>query len=319
MSEWALIEKLKQHLPTCATKGLMPLPIGDDCAVIVPEPEQHWVVCTDVLNEGVHFPVGTAPGDIGWKALAVNLSDLAACGAEPKYMTMTLSLPEPDQAWVDAFALGMKPLMEKNNVVLAGGDTTRGPLSVGVQLIGQVPSGEALTRSGAQKGDDIYVSGFLGEAAAGLDLILKKNCQMPEKASELILKLNRPKPQVELGLNLRKQASACIDISDGLLADLGHILSASGVGAEIYLEQLPCSELMKSFERDQAENWILSGGDDYELCFTLSEDKAESLGDVLKGCFKIGKVLSKSGLHLKRAGLEVNHQQFTKGYQHFVS
>jgi len=252
--------------------------VGDDGAVLHVPPGMQLVVTTDTLVNGVHFPEETSPYDIGWKCLAVNLSDLAAMGAEPTWITLALTLPEANKSWIQGFSQGLFDLADQHHVALVGGDTTRGPLSISVQAMGFVPSEKALLRSGVRSGDQIYVTGTLGDAAIGLDILQKRwSSAIPTERAFLIGRLNRPTPRVQVGLALRSFAHAAIDLSDGLGADLGHLLKASSqnLGAKIYLESLPRSVALKSdsipWER------IISGGDDYELCFTVSPDQVEQL------------------------------------------
>ncbi len=243
------------------------LGIGDDAALLQMPAGMQLVVAMDTLNAGVHFPLGTPPDDIGWKALAVNLSDLAAMGAQPAWCTLSLSMPDADAGFVEAFLDGFLALAAEHEVVLVGGDTTRGPLSVCVTAHGLVEPGQALRRDGARVGDDIWVSGTLGDAAGALaqwkagiaiDLVLR-------------MRLDRPSPRIALGRGLRGLAHACIDVSDGLLADLGHVCVASGVGAQVDVDALPASGgLREAFGIDRRRLLLAGGGDDYELCFSAA-------------------------------------------------
>lgn len=245
------------------------LGIGDDGAVVSVPADKQLVLVMDTMVAGVHFPVETSAYDLGWKALAVNLSDLAAMGAEPAWLTLALTLPQSDPLWVEEFSRGLFALATLHNVQLIGGDTTRGPLTITVQAHGLVDKGKALLRSGAEAGDRLYVSGFPGEAALGLQLLQSGLHQHPS-FDQLLSRLNRPEPRIKLGRSLQNIASACIDISDGLLADLQHILDASGVGAEVRMDGLPLSEHYRAAaDDDQLYRSALSGGDDYELLFTV--------------------------------------------------
>ena len=249
------------------------LGIGDDAALLVVPAGQQLVVAMDTLNAGVHFPEDTAPADIGWKALAVNLSDLAAMGAEPAWCTLSLSMPQADVAFVDGFLDGFLALARQHDVALVGGDTTRGPVSICVTVHGFVEAGTALRRDAARIGDDIWVSGTLGDAAGGLVQWAKRGQVRFSAKSEpdpfLLARLNRPTPRIALGRALRGIASACIDVSDGLLADLGHLCDASEVGAQVNIDALPTSEgLRAAFDRQMRQGLQATGGDDYELCFT---------------------------------------------------
>lgn len=261
--EFDLIDRIRARAST--TRADVVLGIGDDAALLQVPPGRQLVVAMDTLNAGVHFPDDTAPADIGWKALAVNLSDLAAMGATPAWCTLSLSLPDAGTAFVDGFLDGFLALAAIHQVALVGGDTTRGPLSICVTAHGLVETGTALRRDAACVGDDIWVSGTLGDAAAALahwrqamvgDVFLR-------------LRLDRPTPRVALGQALRGIAHACIDVSDGLLADLGHVCMASGVGAQVDVDALPASRaLVEAFDAEARRSLQATGGDDYELCFT---------------------------------------------------
>ncbi|MHB8911897.1 MAG: thiamine-phosphate kinase [Lysobacter sp.] len=252
--------------------------IGDDAAVLQVPPGRQLVVATDTLNAGVHFPLDTAPADIGWKALAVNLSDLAAMGAQPAWCTLSLSLPSADTGWVDAFLDGFLGLAARHDVALVGGDTTRGPLSIGVTVHGFVDPGRVLRRDAAEVGDEVWVSGMLGDAAGALRLLLPRYGEDQSAARQsqpaailqaLRERLDRPTPRVATGLALVGLAHAAIDLSDGLLADLGHVCRASGVAAELQLEALPASSALRAaFGPTQCYSLQAAGGDDYQLCFT---------------------------------------------------
>ncbi|MBD3671688.1 MAG: thiamine-phosphate kinase [Gammaproteobacteria bacterium] len=242
--------------------------IGDDGAVVRVPAGQELVLVMDTLVSGVHFPINTAAYDIGWKALAVNLSDLAAMGARPNWFTLALTLPDTETAWLEEFSRGLFDLASQYAMQLIGGDTTSGPLSVTVQAHGLVDEGEAMLRSGARPGDRIYVSGTLGDAAVAL-AGLQSEASVTTALRE---RLDRPRPRLELGQALIDVASACIDVSDGLLADLVHILESSGVGASVDSTKLPLSDAYREHESDV--NLALSGGDDYELLFTADPDQS---------------------------------------------
>ncbi|MDH5183620.1 MAG: thiamine-phosphate kinase [Gammaproteobacteria bacterium] len=254
--------------------------IGDDGAVVSVPVDKQLVLVMDTMVAGIHFPLQTSAYDLGWKSLAVNLSDLAAMGAEPAWLTLALTLPHSDAEWVKTFSLGLFALASAYNIQLIGGDTTRGPLSITVQAHGLVEKGGALLRSGAEVGDLIYVSGFPGEAALGL-ILLQSNLQHHPSYEHLLARLNRPEPRLGLGRSLHDIASACIDISDGLLADLQHILDASGVGAEVLIDGLPLSEDYRAAVDDkQLYRAALSGGDDYELLFTVPKTKQAEIDKI---------------------------------------
>lgn len=244
---------------------------GDDCALLRPPPDRDLAVSIDTLVEDVHFPAATAAGDIGWKALACGLSDLAAAGARPAWCLLSLTCPSVDEAWLAAFADGFGALAKREGITLAGGDMSRGGLSITVQVAGYVEQGRGLTRAGARPGDDVFVSGWPGRAAAGL---ARRLALTDQPGDPLVEALNRPQPRTRLGPLLAAAGiTACIDVSDGLAADLGHILAASAVGAEMDAAALPVApELAAAGTPDQVRAWLLGGGDDYELCFTGPED-----------------------------------------------
>ena len=284
MSEFSLIERyFNWHQPS----ELINTGIGDDAAVVdVPTGEQ-LVISVDTSVCGVHFPESTPAHAIGHKSLAVNLSDLAAMGATPRWFTLALTLPERQDDWLQSFSSGLRTLAERHNIQLIGGDTTRGPLSISIQVIGSLPRGSALLRSGAKAGDLIVVSGTLGDAAAGLQNLWGK-LELPiEDADYCQQRLNYPAPRLELGKLLRQHgyASSCMDLSDGLLGDLKHICKASQLGATINPRQLPFSSALAGLPEDKKIPLALTGGDDYELLFTLAPEKlskmakdAEALG-----------------------------------------
>lgn len=312
MAEFDLIDRIRRRTPGRAD---VVLGIGDDAALLQVPAGRQLVICADTLNAGVHFPVDTAPPDIGWKALAVNLSDLAAMGAEPAWCTLALSLPSPDTAWLDGFIDGFLELATLHDVALVGGDTTRGPLSISVTVHGLVDPGRALLRSGAGVGEEIWVSGTLGDAAAALALL--------EQGAPPALRsrLDRPVPRLALGRALAGVATAAVDISDGLLADLAHICQASGVGAELELELLPASDALRAaFDAERCRALQATGGDDYELCFTASPGSAE----LIEAAARV------SGVQVTRVGRTIAGQEVIArtpdrntwapgrgGYEHF--
>ena len=274
------------------------LGIGDDAALLRVPADKLLVVATDTLNAGMHFPDETAPADIGWKALAVNLSDLAAMGAQPAWCTLSLSLPDSDAAWIDAFLDGFLALADAHGIALVGGDTTRGPLSACVTVHGLVDAGRVLRRDAARAGDEVWVTGTLGDAAGAL---AQWQAQQPIDPA-LRARLDRPTPRIATGLALAGIAHAGIDISDGLLADLGHVCVASRVGAEIDIDALPASSaLQAAFDRAACRALQASGGDDYELCFTAASDRHEAIVRIAENtgvavtC--IGRVVAGSGVH----------------------
>jgi len=258
------------------------LGIGDDCAVVSSTAKQDIVVTTDTLVAGVHFPLGTAPKAIGHKAVAVNLSDIAAMGAKPSWISLAITIPEVSDEWLSEFCAGVFELCEYYNVQLIGGDTTQGPLSITITAQGLTPEGKYLSRSGAKAGDWLYVTGELGDAALALQHHKDPFLTDSDVIEQVQKKLDYPKPRVLMGQSLREYASSAIDISDGLLADLGHICQASNVGANVVLDSVPLSDAMnKSQLFDDAILLALNGGDDYELLFTVSEDNKVAMETAL--------------------------------------
>ena len=311
--EFDLIARIRAR---AGTRGDVVLGIGDDAALLQVPADRQLAVSMDTLNAGVHFPEDTAPAAIGWKALAVNLSDLAAMGAQPAWCTLSLSLPQADPAWIDGFLDGFLSLAERHGVALVGGDTTRGALSVGVAVHGLVAPGRALRRDGARVGDEIWVTGSLGDAAAALA------AQLAGAALDRGLRerLDRPTPRVEAGLALSDIAGACIDVSDGLLADLGHVCAASGVGAEVELERLPASPALARFPAATRWPWQAGGGDDYELCFTASPERRDAvlqaMASVATPVACVGRIVG--GAEVAAFGPEgIRWQAPRAGYAHF--
>jgi thiamine-monophosphate kinase len=293
--------------------------IGDDAAVI--NIDGLAAITVDTLVAGVHFPQGMAANLVGYRVMAVNLSDLAAMGAEPRWCTLALTLPSSDETWLEGFARGFFELAERFGVSLVGGDLTRGPLTATVQLIGRVQEPRLLRRSGGNLGDDIYVTGTLGDSAGGMALLSERpDAQISAAARALKERFYRPQPRVAEGLALRSLASAAIDISDGLLADLGHICAASGCGALIDVERVPLSaELLSLFPPQLVLAHALSGGDDYELCFTASPAHAQQIETAMESCGtrvrRIGQLVPGQEVLCRRDG-----EPFTptaRGYAHF--
>jgi thiamine-monophosphate kinase len=250
------------------------LGVGDDAALVRVSRGSELAVSADMLVEGRHFFAGADAVELGHKALAVNLSDLAAMGAKPRWATLALAVPRVDRKWLAGFSRGFMALALRHSVALVGGDTTRGPLTIAVQIMGEVPAGKALRRDGAQVGDDVWVSGYLGEAAMALDMIADKRSRRLSKDERALLekRLDTPTPRVALGMALRGIANSAIDLSDGLLADLGHICERSSVAAEIEWEAVPAMPVVRAYaQTDRGAAALLGGGDDYELCFTASK------------------------------------------------
>lgn len=319
MNEFALIDAYFKRLSD--NTGALPhsenvfrpqadLGIGDDCALVSVPAGMQLAVSADTLVCGVHFPESTSPFDIGYKALAVNLSDLAAMGATPAWFTLCVTLQDQSEQWVEAFCDGMASLTRIHPILLIGGDTTRGPLSVSVQVMGLIPVGEALTRAGAQDGDDIYVSGCIGEAALGLARVLKASeNQSSSQYDPMLDRLNRPTPRVALGLALRSVAHACIDVSDGLLADLNHILHSSGVGARLDLDAIPVADGASTMQS-------ITAGDDYELCFTAPAHRRDTVNELARA---LSLPITRIGVVTAQPGMvdQNNHPLTPTGYTHF--
>ncbi len=263
-SEFELIRRFFTHRTRHSVLG-----VGDDAALVRVRPGAELVVSADMLVQGRHFLRGADPYWLGHKALAVNLSDLAAMGAAPRWATLALALPAANMDWIRQFSRGLMALARRHRVDLIGGDTTRGPLNICVQIMGEVQRGTALRRDGARAGDDIWVSGTLGDAALALAVLQRRLRLAPAELARCAARLHRPQPRVVLGMALRGIARSAIDVSDGLLGDLGHILERSGVAAEIELAALPASRtLRRHLDRVAGVRALLAGGDDYELCFT---------------------------------------------------
>ena len=281
MNEFALIDKYF-HRPS--RDDSVRIGVGDDAAVIRPTPEMELVISVDMLVEGRHFLRDTEPRRLGHKTLAVNLSDLAAMGATPRYALLAGALPDAEVRWLGEFAAGFFALADRYGVELIGGDTTRGPRNFCVTIIGEVPAGTALTRGGAKPGDDIYVSGLLGDGAHALAAMQRRTALTPDALEVARSRLEAPEPRVALGERLRGVASAALDISDGLTGDLAHILAASHVGAIVELASIPRSpvldEKLAGSERELALRCLLAGGDDYELCFTANPALRDRVVDI---------------------------------------
>lgn len=305
MAEFSIIDQYFKRTLNSSVR----LAIGDDAAVIEPPPQQQLVICTDTLVAGRHFPLNTAPHAVGWKSVAVNLSDLAAMGAKPHSILLALSLPSVDHDWLAEFSRGLFDCCEQFGVVLIGGDTTQSTqLTMSITALGWMDAEQAVIRSGAQVGDYICVSGQLGSAAYGLAHL----------GHALQQRLDYPIPRCTLGQQLAGLASSMIDVSDGLAQDLSHILNASNVGAKVLLEQLPLDAALQQLESQQAWQYALNGGDDYELCFTISPQNYQQLSQQTTDvAFTIiGEITAPTGLIFTYQG-EI--QPITvHGYQHFA-
>lgn len=318
MDEFDLIDELIR--PHVHHRADVILGIGDDAALLAAPTDGQLVVAVDTLVAGVHFPEQLSAFDIGVRAAVVNLSDFAAMGAEPRWATLALTLPQVEPQWVGEFMRGLAQTLSAAQVALVGGDTTRGPLTITLQLMGVAPAGMALTRSGARPGDAVFVSGTLGDAAGGLELLMTAP---PADAQQrfLVERFAQPTPRLALGRRLRGLASSCIDISDGLLADLGHLCTMSGCGADLRWEALPVSAaLVQGFGLERARTLAASGGDDYELCFTAAPARIGEIGRLAAECgcpiTRIGVMAGDPGITVKDAN--DRRREFAKrGFTHF--
>jgi thiamine-monophosphate kinase len=325
LGEFALIERYFRQ-PAEAMRRLrgdVPLGIGDDAALLVPPAGQQLAAALDTLVEGRHFPAGSPPDSIGHRALAVNLSDLAAMGADPAWFLIALTMPAVDEDFLEGFARGVHRLAADHRIALVGGDTTAGPLAVSVQVLGFVPPGEALRRAGGAPGDLLYVSGSPGDAAAGLQIAIGKGMAAGRDDSGqqwLLDQFHFPVPRIALGRSLRGLASACIDVSDGLGADAGRLAAASSCGAVIELERLPLSAPLLAFcGAAGARRLAITGGDDYELCFAVAPSRIHELparaasAECQLTC--IGRLVEGTGVQVVEHGRPVPFD--TTGYEHF--
>jgi thiamine-monophosphate kinase len=298
LSEFEVIRRYFTHPAPGARLG-----VGDDAAIVAARRGMELVVTTDMLIAGRHFVRGTDPRKLGHKALAVNLSDMAAMGAAPRWATLALALPQADARWLAAFSAGFMATARRNRVALVGGDTTRGPLAICVQVIGEVPRGRALTRDGARAGHDIWVSGTLGDAALAVAAARGRLRLAPSDRARVQSRLDTPRSRVELGQQLRGVAASAIDISDGLLADLGHICERSGVAAVIEFERVPRSAVLrKHLDRPAARAALLAGGDDYELLFTARRSRRATIARLAR---RVKVRLTRIGRTVKAGGARV--------------
>ena len=312
---------------TRATPGAV-LGVGDDCALLAPTPGMQLAVSSDMLLEGRHFSPQDSPAGIGHKSLAVNLSDLAAMGAQPRWATLSIALPEANDAWLTAFARGFFRMADQHGIELVGGDTTRGALTISIAVIGEIPPGQALRRDGAQAGDEVWVSGVLGSAAMSLAYRQGRLFMEQIDAARVLPALYLPTPRVELGIALRGIAHSAIDISDGLLGDLGHILQRSQVGAQsigarLEFASLPTLPVVQAYLHEAvARDCVLAGGDDYELCFTAPASKYNAVlaaaANAGVAVTRIGHITAESGLTVIDTDgqpLSIEHT----GYDHFAA
>jgi len=316
MTEFDLIRRFF----TRATPGAV-VGVGDDAALLHMSPGMELAVSTDMLVSGTHFFADADPFMLGHKTLAVNLSDMAAMGAQPRWATLSIALPEASEAWLEKFSAGFFALAQQYGVELVGGDTTRGPLNLCVTIMGELPQGAGLLRSGAKVGDEVWVSGTLGDAALALAHLQQHISLSEAELAACAPALHQPQPRVELGLALRGIANSAIDISDGLLADLGHILDASHAGAEIDIARLPTSPVMRAhMEQQLGKQCVLSGGDAYELCFTspaMRHADILNIGARLElPLTRIGKIVAGQGCVVRDAN-GVSLDTGDGGYDHF--
>lgn len=317
--EFDLIARIRAR---CPQRDDVRLGIGDDAALLQPPMGELLAITSDTLNSGVHFPASTDAEAVGHKALAANLSDLAAMGARPLWCTLSLCLPGSDPDWLDGFLDGFLALAQAHGIALVGGDTTQGPLSISVTAIGSVRDGHALRRDGARAGDDVWLTGTLGDAAAGLLLVSNPDTLgQPEDVAFLRGRLDRPTPRVAVGIALRGLASAAIDVSDGVLSDLGHVLEASGLGAELQLDAVPASPALAACVPVPGRHVLqLTGGDDYELCFTADPQQREQVVATLAA---LDVAVARIGTCTEASGLRVFDsdgqpwQAPSAGYRHF--
>ncbi len=316
-SEFNLIARFFTRPTPSVTLG-----IGDDCALITPQAHTQIAISCDMLVSGVHFFSDTDPKQLGHKSLAVNLSDLAAMGAKPLAFTLALSLPEANEAWLKPFSDGLFELAEQFDCPLIGGDTTRGPLNICITVFGELPKNIALRRDHAKPGDDIWVSGSIGDARAALEFLQSKVSLDSEYLDFAISRLQKPTPRVELGMAIRQYAHAALDLSDGLLGDISHILNRSKVGATINVDALPKGKILYDQTREFQMLCMLAGGDDYELCFTASPSNREA---ILKAASEantpvtiIGQIEEASGLRLINSKGQTENFS-NKSFDHFLN
>ncbi len=323
LSEFELIAQFFERPIRHASQiARAPLAIGDDCALLAPSAGMQLAISSDMLVEGRHFFAGADPEKLGHKCLAVNLSDLAAMGAQPLAFTLALALPEANADWLAPFAKGLFALADRHDCELIGGDTTKGPLNICITIFGEIPPGKALRRASAQAGDDIWISGTLGEARLALAACnneIKLDAQAQSKAAS---RLHMPTPRVALGIALRDIAHAAIDISDGLIGDLGHILQSSRLGATVDADALPVGPMLARQAIDMQRRFALTGGDDYELCFTAPVAQRHAIlaaaQSVDTAVTRIGTIEAVPGLRLVDAAGKPLHYQLTS-FDHFTS
>jgi thiamine-monophosphate kinase len=307
---------------TRATPGAV-LGVGDDCALLAPTPGMQLAVSSDMLLEGRHFSPQDSPAGLGHKSLAVNLSDLAAMGAAPRWATLAIALPEANDAWLTAFAHGFFRMADMHGIELVGGDTTRGTLTISITVIGEIPPGQALRRDGAAAGDDVWVSGVIGSAALALAYRQGRLFMEQIDAARVLPALYLPTPRLALGIALRGIATSAIDISDGLLGDLGHILQRSQVGAALEFAALPTLPVVQGYLHEAvARDCVLAGGDDYELCFTAPENKRDAVQSAAESAgvavTRVGRITAETPLIVRDADGQPLPFERT-GHDHFAA
>lgn len=317
LGEFGLIARYFKR-PVCRAE----IGVGDDCALLAVPPGEQLAVSTDMLVEGRHFLPTVSPQRLGHKALAVNLSDLAACGATPMAFTLALALPHVDEVFLAGFSQGLLALADTHGCELIGGDTTRGPLTISITVMGRIPSGLALLRSGARAGDDLYVSGTLGDARLALE-VFRGQCSLPGEAFDTLrLAMECPTPRVALGQALRGIATSAIDLSDGLLGDLGHVLAASDVGAELAVDTIPRSTVLAGQPLALQRQCTLAGGDDYELLFTAPTARSAAVEQAAMqagvAVARIGRITTVQGVLLRDAGGHAV-ENIWAGFDHFAA
>lgn len=316
-------ELIRRHFvrPVAADSAVV-LGVGDDCALLRPSPGHELAVSTDMLVEGRHFFADVAPATLGHKSLAVNLSDLAAMGARPLGFTLALSLPRADEAWLSAFASGLFALADAHACPLVGGDTTRGPLNICITVFGELRPGQALRRDAGQPGDDLYLSGRTGEARLALAQLRGEPWAPPPVNAEARARLERPTPRLALGQALAGIAHAALDVSDGLVGDLGHVLAASAVGADIELAALPVAPALAALDEARRLDCLLAGGDDYELLFTAAPGVRDDVMAAARASgtpvTRIGRLTERPVLRLLDADGQPVAQPLLRGFDHFA-
>jgi thiamine-monophosphate kinase len=297
------------------------LGVGDDCALLALAPGMQLATSCDMLVEGRHFLPTVPPERLGHKALAVNLSDLAACGARPLAFTLALALPRVDEAWLEGFSRGLFALADEHGCELVGGDTTQGPLNICISVFGEVPAGQALLRSGARAGDDVYVSGTLGDARLALEAFRGTLALEREAFAAARLAMEQPQPRVALGMALRGVAHGAIDVSDGLLGDLGHVLERSGLGATLAVDAVPRSTVLAGQPLEVQRECTLAGGDDYELLFTAPPARADAVRaaalQARVAVARIGRIEAEAGLRLQDGEGRAVPRTF-RSFDHFL-